>query len=64
MANDNKKKIKSGDIEVVTHCARFPKNLLDVNKCKHDLTKSFGITECTKCSFKSVSYLQRLKKTC
>jgi hypothetical protein len=55
------KKIKSGD-EVVTHCARFPTILLEVNRCHHELTKSFGVTECTKCSFKSVSYLPRSKK--
>ena len=61
MANDNEKKIKSGD-EVVTHCARFPIILLEVNRCHHELTKSFGVTECTKCSFKSVSYLPRSKK--
>ena len=61
IANDNEKKNKSRD-EVVTHCARFPKNLLEVNHCDHDLTKSFGITKCTKCSFKYISYLPRLNK--
>jgi hypothetical protein len=62
MANENEKKIKSGDVEVVTHSARFPKILLEVNRCNHDLTKSSGITQCSKCSFKSISYLPRLNK--
>jgi hypothetical protein len=48
------------DIQEVTHSKSFPLYLLQVPvKCNHNYIKNYGVTTCSKCDLKCVSYLPR-----